>query len=157
MKKTLNKVFVLGNGESRKTLNLNVLKTKGKVYGCNAIYRDSVVDALSVVDGGMMHEVYSSGYALNNKCYFRSFEKLPEFAYEPLISGLSDNFKDWGDAYHIENEKGNRTQFVLNGTDPQQMQRLRVFRISSIEEWCTIEKPLLQIPCRQLLHHNQLR
>jgi len=124
MKKTLNKVFVLGNGESRKTLNLNVLTTKGKVYGCNAIYRDSVVDALSVVDGGMMHEVYSSGYALNNKCYFRSFEKLPEFAYEPLISGLSDNFKDWGDAYHIENEKGNRTQFVLNGTDPQQMQRL---------------------------------
>ncbi len=71
-------VFVLGNGESRKSVDLNVLKTKGTVYGCNALYRDFTPDALICVDGGMMHEVYESGYALKNKCYFRSWSKLPD-------------------------------------------------------------------------------
>ena len=120
--KNMTKVFALGNGESRKTLDLDVLKTKGKVYGCNAIYRDSMVDALVVVDGGMMHEVYSSGYALQNKCYFRSWSKLPAMAYDALID--INLFEGWHDAMHTENEKCHRTQFVMNGTDPNQMMKL---------------------------------
>ena len=118
----MSKVFVLGNGESRKTLDLNVLKTKGKVYGCNALYRDFVADALIVVDGGMMHEVYSSGYALENKCYFRSWTKLPEMAYDMVVN--TNLFEGWHKSLHSENDKCFRTQFVLNGTDPNQMMRL---------------------------------
>ena len=48
----MSKVFVLGNGESRKNINLDDLKTKGVVYGCNALYRDFTPDALICVDGG---------------------------------------------------------------------------------------------------------
>ena len=117
----MNKVFVLGNGESRKGLDLDVLRTHGKIYGCNALYRDYSPDALISVDGGMIHEVYSSGYCSENKCYFRGWNKLPEFIYPDMVK--LDEYMDWPDGLFNENEKGNRTQFVLNGTDPNQIQR----------------------------------
>ena len=31
--------FVLGNGQSRKGIDINDLKEKGTVYACNAVYR----------------------------------------------------------------------------------------------------------------------
>ena len=43
-------LFVLGNGESRKDIDVELLKTKGKVYGCNAIYREHKIDGLIAVD-----------------------------------------------------------------------------------------------------------
>jgi len=118
----MSRVFVLGNGESRKSVDLDVLKTKGAVYGCNALYRDFTPDALICVDGGMMHEVYASGYASKNKCYFRSWTKLPGDAYEMLVN--TNLFEGWHKALHSENPKQGRTQFVVNGTDPNQMMRL---------------------------------
>ena len=57
----MNKVFVIGNGESRKGVDLDRLQQHGKVYGCNALYRDFTPDALVCVDSAMIHEVYSSG------------------------------------------------------------------------------------------------
>ena len=36
----MKRVFCLGNGESRKDVNLSALKAHGKIYGCNALYRD---------------------------------------------------------------------------------------------------------------------
>jgi hypothetical protein len=120
----MSKVFILGNGESRKNIDLDKVKEHGNIYGCNALYRDYSPHALVCVDGGMMHEVYSSGYCLDNKCYFRSWSKLPEFFHDEIIQGLDHNFQEWGGGFLIENEKGNRTQFVVNGTDPAQMKRL---------------------------------
>ena len=119
MEKT-NKVFVLGNGESRKGIDLDALRTKGPVYGCNALYRDWAPDALICVDGGMQHEVYTSGYALKNKCYFRSWSKLPGEMYDMIVEGTT-----WDEeGFTISNNKQGRKEFVLNGTDPNQMQRL---------------------------------
>jgi len=119
----MSKVFVLGNGESRKNIDTSKLKSKGKIYGCNAAYRDiDHLDGLICVDGGMMHEVYDSGYALNNKCYFRSWSKLPDYAYPMMVD--VNLFEGWHKSLHTENERGNRNQFVLNGTDPNQMMRL---------------------------------
>ena len=118
----MSKVFVLGNGESRNGIDLESLRGKGKIYGCNALYRDFAPDGLVCVDGGMMHEVYESGYALKHKCYFRSWTKLPEFIYDDM-SNL-DTLMEWSSSSRVENDKGNRTQFVMNGTDPSQMQRL---------------------------------
>ena len=115
-------MFVLGNGESRTQINLDVLKTFGKVYGCNALYRDFTPDALIAVDGGMMHEISASGYANNNLCYFRSWSRLPEDAYAMLVN---DNmFEGWHESLKTENEKQNKKEFVLNGTDPNQIMRL---------------------------------
>lgn len=116
------KHFVLGNGESRRQIDLNKLKSTGKIYGCNALYRDFEADAIVAVDGGMMFELYAKGYALNHLCYFRSWTKLPEDAYE-MFAG-TNLFEGWHETMKSENEKGSRTQFVMNGTDPNNMLRL---------------------------------
>lgn len=137
------KVFVLGNGESRKSIDIDRLSSYGKVYGCNAAYRDiNNLDALVSVDGGMMHEIYSSGFALKTKCYFRSWSRLPGHFRNSLLQGLDDNFSEWGKGFIIENDKCFRTEFVLNGTDPNQMQRLYEYHIEKGSDKNTIEQLL---------------
>ena len=69
----MKRVFCLGNGESRKGVNLDILKQHGKIYGCNALYRDYTPDVLVAVDQGIIHEIYQSGYAHKNVCYFRNW------------------------------------------------------------------------------------
>lgn len=145
----MTKVFVLGNGESRKSMNLNTLKTKGKVYGCNAIYRDSVVDSLVVVDGGMIHEVYSSGYCSENKVYARGWTKLPEMMYSDFVN--LDALMGWGEGLKSENEKGNRTQFVFNGTDPNQLKA----HYDMIVQKNNITDEIDQLELRQLMGNHQ--
>jgi len=131
-------VFVLGNGESRKSVDLDVLKTKGTVYGCNALYRDFTPDALICVDGGMMHEVYASGYASKNKCYFRSWAKLPGDMYEMIVEGTM-----WDEqGFTISNDKMGRKEFVLNGTDPNQMKQLFEYHVKLGSDKNTIDELL---------------
>ena len=131
-------VFVLGNGESRKSVDLDVLKTKGTVYGCNALYRDFTPDALICVDGGMMHEVYASGYASKNKCYFRSWAKLPGDMYEMIVEGTM-----WDEqGFTISNDKRGRKEFVLNGTDPNQMKQLFEYHVKLGSDKDTIDELL---------------
>jgi hypothetical protein len=42
--------FVIGNGVSRQTIDLEKLKKYGTIYGCNAIYRNFNPDYLVAVD-----------------------------------------------------------------------------------------------------------
>lgn len=56
------KAFVLGNGKSRLTYDLHELKLRGKVYGCNALYRDFTPDVLVATDTPMATEIEQSGY-----------------------------------------------------------------------------------------------
>lgn len=49
--------FVIGNGKSRLKFDLSIFKDKGKVFGCNALYRDFEPDVLISVDGKMINEV----------------------------------------------------------------------------------------------------
>ena len=42
--------FCFGNGKSRLDFDMDVIKDKGTTFGCNAIYRDMVVDHLVTVD-----------------------------------------------------------------------------------------------------------
>jgi hypothetical protein len=61
--KALNNIaFVLGNGTSRSCLKLDNLKTRGTVYGCNALYREFEPDHLIAVDVKMVNEIIGSGY-----------------------------------------------------------------------------------------------
>lgn len=62
--------FSLGNGESRKGLNLDLLKQKGIVYGCNALYRDFIPHTLVAVDQKMQKEITEAGY--NQEVFFRT-------------------------------------------------------------------------------------
>lgn len=67
----MDRAFVLGNGRSRLGLNLNSLKTAGKVFGCNALYRDFNPDVLVSTDPGITKEIEHSGYPENNVFYTR--------------------------------------------------------------------------------------
>jgi len=49
--------FVLGNGKSRLAVDLPSLKEHGKIFGCNALYRDFMPDCLVSVDARMVNEV----------------------------------------------------------------------------------------------------
>ena len=49
--------FVVGNGESRKTFNLEKLQGRGPIYGCNALYRDFTPDVLFARDKEMIAEI----------------------------------------------------------------------------------------------------
>lgn len=49
--------FVLGNGKSRLKINPEELKNRGKIYACNAIYRDFTPNYLISVDVKMIMEL----------------------------------------------------------------------------------------------------
>ena len=87
-------LFVLGNGESRKNIDVELLKAQGKVYGCNAIFREHTIDGLIAVDPMLEHEIYRSGYCDNNKVYFRDWDNLPNEQYEMMKEATSSNMKE---------------------------------------------------------------
>jgi hypothetical protein len=63
--------FVLGNGVSRLAVDLNQLKQRGRIYGCNALYREFAPDVLISTDRGISQVIQNSGYAQNNMMYTR--------------------------------------------------------------------------------------
>ena len=89
LSKQMDIVYVYGNGESRKGWDINRDSYHGQqiegvtTWGCNAIYRDGVVDNLVCVDYSMQQEIYESGYPLENTCWFLDWDILP-----PEFSGL---------------------------------------------------------------------
>lgn len=76
------KHYVYGNGESRK--GFPVSNYDGVSWGCNAIYRDAVVDNLVVMDYAMQGEVYDSGYVKKHQCWFADYDSLPVDVLETL-------------------------------------------------------------------------
>lgn len=63
--------FVIGNGISRQHVNLDNLKKHGKIYGCNALYRDFTPDCLVATDRPIAAEIQNSGYSLKNRFHTR--------------------------------------------------------------------------------------
>ena len=63
--------FVLGNGQSRLAIDLNQLKSYGKIYGCNALYRNFTPDVLVASDPEIAREIQLSNYAMQNIFYTR--------------------------------------------------------------------------------------
>ena len=73
------KSLIYGNGESRQVWDVTK-KYKGfTTWGCNAIYRDAVVDNLVAIDYGIQQEIYESDYAITNRCHFADWAKLEDF------------------------------------------------------------------------------
>ena len=62
--------YIIGNGESRKGFDLLMLKGRGVVFGCNAIYRDfamsspkyALPDYLVAIDNPIITEIESSDF-----------------------------------------------------------------------------------------------
>lgn len=63
--------FVLGNGISRQQIDLNLLKTLGKVYGCNALYREFTPDVLISTDLPISERIQHEGYSQKNMHFTR--------------------------------------------------------------------------------------
>jgi len=61
--------FVIGNGTSRKPIQLEPLRTIGPIYGCNALYREFTPDHLVAVDAKMILEIAKTNWQKRNKVY----------------------------------------------------------------------------------------
>lgn len=71
--------FVLGNGRSRLALKLNLLKRYGKIFGCNALYREFDPDYLIAVDPKMIVEIEKSGYQRTHEVWTNPNQKYRNF------------------------------------------------------------------------------
>lgn len=95
-------MLVIGNGESRKNIPINELKTT--TVGCNAIFRDYNVDHLVCVDKRMMKEALESNvndttYIYTRPEWFQSFnfKKVRQVPNLPYIgSDRWDEPFQWG-------------------------------------------------------------
>ena len=54
--------FVLGNGESRKGIDINDLKERGTVFACNGVYRTHQPHFLVAVDPKMLYKIAETNY-----------------------------------------------------------------------------------------------
>ena len=82
--------FVLGNGISRKGIDLYALKKHGKIYGCNALYREFEPDVLVSTDPGISKEIQDSGWPTGRRHYTRKpFSNSASIKLEPLYKGMS--------------------------------------------------------------------
>lgn len=63
--------FVLGNGLSRKNLDIEQLMKIAPVYGCNALYRTHTPTVLVATDKPISQQIQESGYPKRNRFYTR--------------------------------------------------------------------------------------
>ena len=109
------KVIVYGNGESRlgKVWPTSI-PSKIQTWGCNAVYRDMQVDNLVSVDYNMQQEIYQSGYAEKNSCWFLDWDILPG------MSGIVDVMRDTNPAESIkETPRNGRANCVIQGKEQE--------------------------------------
>lgn len=78
--------FVLGNGTSRQGIALESLRDYGKIYACNAVFRDFDPDYLVAVDAKMIFEICGANYQYkrpvwtNENRAFKKFKNLNYFS-----------------------------------------------------------------------------
>ena len=115
------RVFCIGNGESRQGFDLDKLKPFGKIYGCNAIYRDFMPDVLTAVDHGIMHEIYHAGIAQKIPCYFRDWTIVPAMTYESMLYAGADKVEADEHLKYVlkSNDRGDSKEYVMHGSNIQ--------------------------------------
>jgi hypothetical protein len=67
----MTRAFVLGNGVSRRGLNLHLLKYHGRTYGCNALYREFTPDCLVSTDRPISTLIQETGYSAKHRHHTR--------------------------------------------------------------------------------------
>jgi hypothetical protein len=110
----MSSAIVLGNGESRKHIDLTSFNDQHTLFGCNAIHRDIIVDHLICCDHRMVREALKNSEIKRSLIYVRSnwyhyFRKilknknvklLPSLPYQG--SDRADKPENWGSgAYAI--------------------------------------------------------
>ena len=122
------KAVVIGNGESRKWFDEKQYTVDAVTWGCNAIYRDVMVDNLVAVDYGMQQEIYDSGWVQENteygdmhsqtvhNVYFANWSIVPADIADMMFMGfdIPDEF--------IHRSKKKTSSCVIQGKDPTTLQ-----------------------------------
>ena len=84
--------FVVGNGESRKDIDLYPLKNYGKVYACNAMFRHFEPHYLVAVDVKMILEINQSKWQMEHEVWTnpnKQFHTFQGFHYFQPSKGWS--------------------------------------------------------------------
>jgi hypothetical protein len=116
--------IVYGNGESRKEWDLSKKFNDTTTWGCNRIFSEGVqLDNLVCVDYIRQHEVYKSGYAFKNKCWFLDWhiqENIDLLESSTNSSELIDLLKQGvPEEYIFENERNGSDRVVIKGKLPK--------------------------------------
>jgi hypothetical protein len=109
---TSHTAFVLGNGVSRESINLNELREHGTIYGCNAIYREFKCDHLIAVDTKMVLEIAKTNYQKYNSVWTnpsRLYKNIPNLNYFNPSKGWSSG----PTALWYASQNGHREIFIL--------------------------------------------
>ena len=100
--------FVLGNGISRKSIDLNQLRKYGTIYGCNALYREFVPDHLIAVDSKMVLEIASTNYQRYNSVWTnpnKLYNNIPNLnIFQPSKGWSSGPTALWLASQHVYKE-----------------------------------------------------
>ena len=129
--------FVLGNGESRKGIDIDDLKQKGTVYACNAVYRTHKPHWLVAVDPKMINEIAETDYVIHNKVYsnFNSqYHKQQKLLNHVTWSKPSLGWSSGPTALKLACDHGFKEIYIL-GFDYQghkQESKNNVFRLNNI-------------------------
>ena len=102
--------FVLGNGISRKGIDVNHLLTLGDVYGCNALYRTHTPTVLVATDTPIAEAIQNSGYSKQNRFYTR--RPIEGSGAMPLITQYR-GFSSGPNALAIAATDGHKKIFLL--------------------------------------------
>ena len=104
--------FVLGNGISRKGIDLHSLRKYGRIFGCNALYREFNPDVLVSTDPGISKEIQQSGWPKKDNCehwtrkpYADSESKQIHPDYKGMSSGPN--------ALHLAAQEGHKHIYLL--------------------------------------------
>ena len=104
--------FVLGNGTSRKSINLKQLKSKGTTYGCNALYREFEPDYLVAVDTKMILEINKAKYQHGHQVWTnpnRAYHQMTGFNFFNPSKGWSSG----PSALHLASGHNNNEIYIL--------------------------------------------
>ena len=117
----MSKAIIYGNGKSRLGFNVGKKYKDIITWGCNKIHHEGKVDNLVAVDYIAQQEVYQSGYAKENTCWFLDWNELPKkFIEKPAFGSRHLELLKLGfeEDEIFENDKGSKCRCVVRGKNP---------------------------------------
>ena len=121
----MNEACVIGNGPSRKPLDLDMIHALMTTYGCNALYRDFMPDYLISMDYSMVDEIIQKRIHYQTKFYTQHDNKIDNRANngEPIyfISGQRETLDSGNCALRLALRNGHDTVYMIGfdySTDP---------------------------------------
>lgn len=104
--------FVVGNGTSRRLIDLHPLKNIGQIYGCNALYREFEPDHLVAVDAKMILEIAKTGWQKTHKVYTNHNKMFADIQNLKILNP-SKGWSSGPTALDLATEHGNETIYIL--------------------------------------------